>query len=86
VGLALFLAYQVGMWFYAYRDDEGHIGAAVAGLGLAGPAIAALILPEMTDEPLPLSAVFLFGYLSLSHFAYAIANWNLRRASWLDGL
>jgi hypothetical protein len=72
------------MWFYSYRNDEGYVAAAVTGLVLSEPAIASVISPEVTDQPLSLRVVLLFFYLSFSNFGYAIANWARSRRSWLD--
>lgn len=85
-GIAIFVVFQVGLWFYAYRDDEGYYWAAATGLACTVPLIAVLFLPEVTDERLPVSLLLLFCYLSFSYFAYAIASWNRSRRSWLDGL
>jgi hypothetical protein len=84
VGLALFVAFQVGMWFYSYRNDEGCVEAACTGVILFAPVIASLLVGEVTDEPVRYGAVVVFGYLSLSHLAYAVANWMKSRKSWLD--
>jgi hypothetical protein len=85
-GLATFIAFQIGIWFYAYRDNEGYSYAALAGAGLLVPVIASLLIPEVSDQRLSLTVVLVFAYLSLSHFAYAIANWNQSRRTWLDEL
>ncbi len=50
------------------------------------PVIASLLIPEVSDQPLSRTVVLVFAYLALSHFAYAIANWNQSRQSWLDEL
>jgi len=83
-GLAVFIAYEVGMWFYAYRNDEGYAAAALAGLGLSAPAVASLFIPQVSDQPLQLDVLLLSLYLAISHFAYAIANWRMATKSWLD--
>ncbi len=85
-GLATFIVFQIGMWFYADRDDEGYSYAALAGTGLLVPVIASLLIPEVSDQPLSRAVVLVFAYLALSHFAYAMANWNQSRQSWLDEL
>jgi hypothetical protein len=76
VGLAVFSAYEIAMWFYAWRHEEGYTAAAMSGLVLVTPVVALLLMPELTDVPqLRLYMLFL-GYLSHSHFAYAFSNWR----------
>ena len=84
VGLALFIAYEIGMWFLYYRNDEGYTSATAAGFLLASPAVAAILLPQVVDRPLDIWVVLISVYLASSHFAYAIANWRKAHQSWLD--
>jgi hypothetical protein len=84
IGLAIFTAYQIGMWFYSYKNDAGYGAAALAGLALSEPAIASVFIPQVTDQRLDTGVLVVFCYLALSHFAYAIANWKQSTRSWLD--
>jgi len=84
VGLALFLCYELGMWFYAYRNDEGLVAAATVGLFLFSPVIAIMLVPEVAGGKVDFAAAIGFLYLSASHFAYALWGWSLRRKSLLD--
>jgi len=76
VGLAVFSAFEIAMWFYAWRHEEGYTAAAMSGLVLVTPVVALLLMPEVTDVPQPRLSMLVLGYLSLSHFAYAFSNWR----------
>ena len=84
IGAALLVLYEVAMWFYAFKDDEGRGAAARVGLVLAGPAVALVFIPQVTDLRFDWLGFLYFSYLSVSHFTYAIANWNRHNKSWLD--
>ena len=84
IGLALLVAYELGMWFLYYRSDEGYQPALIMGFWLVVPAFAAILMPQLTDQPIDKWAVLISIYLSGSHFAYAIANWRKSQRSWLD--
>jgi hypothetical protein len=84
VGLALFVAYEIAVWFMYYRNDEGYLSAACTGFLLLAPAVAELLVPQVTDRRTDMWVVLVSIYLSGSHFSYAIANWRKVHQSWLD--
>lgn len=84
VGLALFLCYELGLWFYAYRNEEGQVAAAAVGLLLFARIVAIVLVPEVAGGKVNWVAATVFLYLSGSHFAYALWGWSLRRKSLLD--
>jgi hypothetical protein len=75
-GVAVFSAFEIAMWFYAWRHEEGYTAAAMSGFVLVTPVVALLLMPEVTDVPQPRLSMLFLGYLSLSHFAYAFSNWR----------
>jgi hypothetical protein len=72
----VFSAFEIAMWFYAWRHEEGYTAAAMSGLVLVTPVVALLLMPEVTDVPQPRLALPFLGYLSVSHFAYAFSHWR----------
>jgi hypothetical protein len=84
VGRALFLAYEIGMWFYAWKELEGYSAAAISGAVLAAPAVALVLIPEVTDQSPNVFGIVFLSYLSLSHFLYAFSNWRKLMKAPLD--
>lgn len=84
VGPALYVAFQVCMWFIAYRHREGHGAAAASGVILMSPLVTSLIAPDMRGRDLDVGLTAFLAWLALSHFAYAVSGWRLRPRSPLD--
>lgn len=83
MGLVYLLVFQVTMWFYAYKNEEGSIAAILVGFIFLRLVIQESLIPQVTDLPINTKAIIMYLYFGLSHLAYAIAIWNMSRPSWL---
>lgn len=83
IGIALLGVFELALWFVWYRHGEGRMLAAIVGVFLLEPAIAALLLPQVTDQPVNKMAVAIHLYLAASHFLWAAGSKPLwpKRAS-----
>ena len=72
-GVAVLAFFEVALWFAYFRHEQGRVAAAAIGIGLLQPVIAATLLPQVNGEPMNVVTIQLYGYLSASHLAWALA-------------
>ena len=82
IGIVIFVVFQVAMWFYAYKNEEGIGAATITGFSLFILVVPQLLIPQVTDQPINMTIIIVFSYLGLSHLAYAIALWRMSKQSW----
>jgi hypothetical protein len=72
IGPALIAFFEITFWFAFFRYGEGRILAALVGAILIAPAIAAYLLPQVSERSMNTVQIQLFGYLAASHLIWAL--------------
>lgn len=83
IGIALLGVFELALWFVWYRHGEGRTLAAIIGVLLLEPPIAALLLPQVTGQQTGRWTIAICLYLAASHFLWAAGSKPLwpKRAS-----
>ncbi|MCP4976243.1 MAG: hypothetical protein GY931_08795 [Maribacter sp.] len=62
------------LWFFAYKNDEGHLAAFVLGWLLLMPALSSSVSESINGQFYSDKEELFFWYVGLSHIMYGLLN------------